>query len=614
MTSAQPLTDLVLWLRFVFGSAVVLWLPGFLLAGRHLRNRPLPARIVLSSGIGMFLLALFAQFTSFFATGVRPVQFLPVAVLAAAWLGSTEMGRGLATGLDADEPSEPWLSPALVVAFAIGLACLIVGFGDFVVPPTTHDAANHAFMTLRISETGTVLASAVFGPPHGVPDLPYAMGTHASASMIAQVSGLAPYVSVWFMGLVAASLLPVSLSILWSEWRVPAAAVALGGLFVAVNAFVPSRMLWWGLFATAVGLVLVPVLALLLERFWSSASVEAGVVAGLATGSLMLIHGSEVPTAGLAALATIALKRSPPSLNLWGWAAFFATAIASGWYFLARVVPAYLSGGIGSGQEYVESLATAILRTLQATGESPLLQGLALFSLAIGLIVRRTRVLALATLSIALVITLLAVFRDPISGLITTPYYRQPERVRYLLVFFVPPLMGCGLMWGWERVRAETWPALVRWGVLVAGILVLVAPDLPGIVQGYEDKDGFAPFSRDDFRHAQQIATIVGPDEWIVNPFFDGSSWAMHVSGRRFLVPTGWRLTDERGRGNQRLVRLFAQDLEIDRLDEHFHYVYVSDLRTGPAQGFKRPRLDRDERFEAVAVGEHSTLYRAIRS
>jgi hypothetical protein len=79
-------------------------------------------------------------------------------------------------------------------------------------------------------------------------------------------------------------------------------------------------------------------------------------------------------------------------------------------------------------------------------------------------------------------------------------------------------------------------------------------------------------------------------------------------------VPTGWRLTDERGRGNQRLVRLFAQDLEIDRLDEHFHYVYVSDLRTGPAQGFKRPRLDRDERFEAVAVGEHSTLYRAIRS
>ena len=614
MTSAQPLTDIVLWLRFVLGGAVVLWLPGYLLAGRHLRNRPMPARIALCVGLGLLLLPLWAQFTSLFGVGVRPIQYLPVVLPLAAWLGSTRAGRGVAAGLDSEEPSERWLAPALVVAFAAGFVCVLLGFGDFVVPPTTHDAANHAFMTLRITEIGTVLASEVFGPPHGVPDLPYAMGMHAAASMLAQTSGLAPYVCVWFMAVIATSLLPVALSILWSEWRLPAAAVALAGLFVAGNAFLPSRLLWWGLFATASGFVLVPILALLLERFWSSPSVEAGVATGLATGSLMLIHGSEVPTAGLAALVTIAIHRRPPRLQVPGWAAFVATTVIGGWHFIATVVPSYLAGGIEGGEQYVEPLATAVLRTLEAAGESPLLQGVAVFAVVVGLFEKRTRAIAVLVLAIALVVTALALWRDPVSGLLTTPYYRQPERVRYLLVFFVPALMGCGLVWIWERIRANAWPAAARWTVIAAGLVALLAPDLPGIVKRYQGQRGYAPFSTDDFRHAQEIAEIVDLDEWVVNAFFDGSSWAMHVSGRRFLVPTGWRLTDERGRRNLRLVRSFAPKLAIERLDDHFQYVYVSDLRTGPAPGFRRPRLNRDQRFEAVLVGEHSTLYRALRA
>ncbi len=614
MTSAQPLTDIVMWLRFVLGGAVVLWLPGYLLAGRHLRNRPMPARIALCISLGMLLLPLWAQFTSLFGVGIRPFQYLPVALLGTAWLGATEAGRSVAVGLDAEQPSERWLAPALVVAFAIGFVCLILGFGNFAVPPTTHDAANHAFMTLRISETGTVLASEVFGPPHGTPDLPYAMGMHAAASMLSQTSGLAPYVSVWFMAVIAVSLLPVSLSMLWSEWHLSAAAVALAGLFVAANAFLPSRLLWWGLFATASGFMLGPVLALLLERFWSSPSFEAGVATGLATGSLMLIHGSEVPTAGLAALATIVIHRRPPRRHVPGWAAFIATAVIGGWHFLATVVPAYLTGGIESGEQYLEPLATAALRTLQATGESPLLQGLAVVAVVLAFFEKRTRALAIFVLAIVLVVTTLALWRDSVSGLMTTPYYRQPERVRYLLVFFVPALMGCGLLWIWQRIRANAWPAAARWTLIAAVVVALVAPDLPGIVQRYRGQRGYAPFSTDDFRHAQEIADIVAPDEWVMNAFFDGSSWAMHVSGRRFLVPTGWRLTDPRGRGNLRIVHNFAPKLAIWRLDDHFHYVYVSDLRTGPARGFRRPRMDRDERFEAVLVGEHSTLYRLLRT
>ena len=184
-----------------------------------------------------------------------------------------------------------------------------------------------------------------------------------------------------------------------------------------------------------------------------------------------------------------------------------------GWYFLASVVPAYLTGGIESGEKFLEPLATAALRTLQATGESLLLQAVAVFAVVAGFFERRTRAIAIFVLGIVLVVMALALWRDPVSGLITTPYYRQPERVRYLLLFFVPALMGCGLVWGWGRIRADAWPAAVRRTVLVAGVLALLAPDLPGIVQRYQGQRAYAPFSTDDFRHARQIAEIVAPDE-----------------------------------------------------------------------------------------------------
>jgi hypothetical protein len=457
------------------------------------------------------------------------------------------------------------------------------------------------------------LSSEVFGAPYGRPDLPYAMGLHATASMIAQTTGLAPYVAIWFLAISSIVLLPLSLSILWDEWHLPMAAIAAAALLVAANPFVPTRLLWWGLFGTAAGLFLVPICALLLERFWSSASVPLGVAAGMASGSLMLIHGSEVPTAGLAALTTILVHRRPPALTPSGWIAFILTGVVCGSYFLFAIVPSYLSGGIASGEEFFETFSQTLEHSLDAIGAWPGLQIVGVFALGLGLTQRKTRVVALFALGLLFVVTALGLWRDPVSGLLTTPFYRQPERTRYLFIFFGPALMGVALLWLWERVRAPNWPLAARGAVAALAIGGLVAPELPGIIRSYETRYPLAPFSPDDFDQAYEIRDLLDPDEWVVNQFFDGSSWLMHLSGRQFLVPTGWQMTPPGSIPNQKTLRRVMRGMSLDLLDRHYRYLYVSDLRTGRPRGFTRSRIDRDPRYEPVLVGEHSTLYRIRR-
>ena len=613
LTSAQPVTDLVLWLRFGVGLACVLWLPGYLALGRHLRNRPAPTRHVLALSVGLMLLPLWSQATSLLSAGIRPMQYLPVALVATALFGTTATARHLARGLDADRPSETWVAGALIAAVVIGLGCIVTGFGDFVVPPTTHDAANHAYMTWRIAEVGTVEASQVFGPPHGAPDLPYTMGLQATAAMIAQTVGIAPYISIWFLALSAIALLPIGLSLLWDEWGLPSTAIGVAALLAAANPYVPSRLLWWGLFGTAAGLLLVPLATLLFYRFWSTAKIEWAVAGGMAAGSLMLIHGSELPTAGLLTLVTILTHRRAPAMRAAAWATFFLVGIVCGWPFLTTIVPAYLTGGIAAGNELLETLAMTSERTRTVLGAWPSLQAIGVFAIGLGLVDRRTRVLSATALAIIVVVTTLALWRDPVSGLLSTPYYRQPERVRYQLIFLVPALSAMALDWIGRRIPTDSWPRGARVAGAMAVVLALVLPELPGIVRGYEATKVFAPFRRDDFDHALEIRERVGPDEWVLNQFFDGSSWAMHVSGRSFLVPTGWRLTDPDGRANDRVLQQVLRGMPLDRLDPRFRYVYVSDLRTGRPRGFTRARMVAHEAFEAVLVGRYSTLYRIRR-
>lgn len=612
-TSVHPIIDLTLWARFALGSAVVLWLPGYLLVGRHLKNRALPQRAILALAGGAFILPLFAQATSLAAIGVRPWQYLPVVLVATAALGRTQYARTLGRALDRREPDAPWVGPALVIPTLVGVVVLALSFHDFVVPPTTHDAANHAFMTLRISEVGTVQASQVFGAPFGRPDLPYALGLHAIASMIAQTTGLAPYVAVWFLSLSAVALIPVSLCLLWDDWEMDSKAIVLGALFVAASPYAPGRVLWWGLFGTAAGLFLVPILSLLLARFWSAATLGSGITAGAAAGSLMLIHGSEVPTAGFVTLVTLAITRRRPDLSATGWLAFLFSMILSGSFFLITVAPSYLGGGIESGSEFIETLEYATSESLGVMGSWLPLQILGVLSLGLAFIDRRTRIVALFTLCVLAVATALALYRDPLTSLLTTPYYRQPERTRYQLVFCLPLVLGFGVHWLSAKIPTNRWSVGSNLMAGAAILLALIGPDLSETIRRHREKLHFAPFSADDYRQSKEIAALLKEDEWVANQFFDGSSWLLHLAGTPLLAPTGWQLTSPPTKSNRKILQDLIRQLRFEKFDKRFAYLYVSDLRTGKPRGFTRQRAARIPALEPVLVGQDSTLYRIRR-
>lgn len=613
MTSVQPVTDLHLWLRFLAGAALVLWLPGFLLAGRHLRNHAAPTRGLVCVCLGALLIPLWAQFTSLFAAVVRPVPYLVFVLGSTAIFGATELGPRLASALDARKVAPTWLGWSLAAAAGLCFACIVVGFADFVVPPNVHDAANHAFMTLRITEIHSVAASQVFGPPHGAPLLPYALGVHAIASMIAQTVGLAPYVSIWFVALCAGALLPLALPLAWSEWRMSAAVMLVAALLVAANPFVPGRLMMWGLFANAAGLLVTPICVLLLVRLSEDATPLLGLFAGTAIGSLMLIHASEVPTAGLAALLTVGIRRIRPSRNLFGWGAFLVAASICGSHFLFAIMPAYLSGGLDDGLVRTESLALAATRTLETMSAWPHVRILGVIGLLAGLFEVRTRWLAAFGISAIAVAVAQGVWQDPISGLISIPYYRQPERIRYLLAFSLPLLIAFLLERGWQRIVPSAWPKSARGALAVCGVALLVGPDAINDVGRYRNQIPYSPFRADDYANARKLAEIVGPDDWVANQLFDGGAWAMQVSGRHFLAPAGWVLIDPSGRSNKDAAQEFQGRLQIGRLDPKLRFLYVSDLVLGSPLGVTRSRFDADRRFEPVIVGEYSTLYRIRR-
>jgi len=612
--SVHPATDFLLWARFVLGAGLVLALPGWLLAGRHLRHRDPLSRAVLCIGLGFLLLPLWTQATSLLGFGARPLQYLPVAWAVTGLLGQTSVGVDLATSLDRETPSPGWIGPALGLAVLVGAASIALGFGDFVVPPTTHDAANHAFMTLRITSVGSVDQAAVFGAPFGRPELPYALGLHATASMIGQTGGLAPYVATWFLALFAIALLPVAFSLLWDDWGAAPLALAIGALLVAANPYAPARFLYWGLFGAAGGFLSIPLLSLLLFRFWSSATVTLGVISGLATGSLMLIHGSEVPTAGVVTLVTIALTRRAPALRPAGWLAFLASMAVAGSFFFVELIPSYLEGGITSGTEFLETPDEFLERTRMLFGGNIVLQGLVAAAFAGALFERRTRPIALFAIGILAAAGALALWRDPISSALTTPYYRQPERTRYQLILFLPILVGMVAAILSARIGADRWPRSASVAAYVAGALLLIAPDLPANVERYRGQLHYAPVSADDYAQAAEIAETVEPGDWVLNQFFDGSAWMLHLSDAPFLVPTGWDLIDPEGVKNRNRVAQVLRGRPFSALPTRFAWLYVSDLRTGRPRGFTRAKADGNPALEPVLVGEHSTLYRIDRN
>jgi hypothetical protein len=612
MEALHPVADIQLWARWVAACACLIWLPGHVLIGRSVGKHDVVTRGVLAVAAGLLLAGLFAASR----LPATPPVFIAFC-LAAAMAGRAAL-RGTDLGVPTSDLEPAGRSSALPYAAAMlaSGAVVVAGHWNHVVPVPVQDAANHAFLTWRIASTGSTDPGVIFGPPFEAPLRVYPAGWHTAAAMLAQVSGVPPFISTWFLPLLMLMLIPVSFSVLWRSWRVvPTRVIWLAALFPAANVYAPTGILAWGGFGILVGFFVVPLVAVSVRALLTSGSTALGVVVGLMFASLVQIHASEVPVAlGLGIVGgLLANRRLPPSRMA-------RRAIPGIVVFAAAVGPLLLQLTDVLGRQVDPapaphvSLVQGLDRFMRAGGQWGPLQALMVASLGIGLSRRSSRPIAALSVCLGLLSVTLGTFRDPVSRFLTVPFYQQPTRVLYLQLFVLPPLMAQALVWSRDRLIASRPHLEHRALALLLGLALL--PGAAGVVRHLNSLEKRALFTDDDARVAHDLAAAVGEEEWIANAGGDGSYWAMHLSGRRFVRPSSWvigrvgvhSMADAVDGLLQRPWPHQTRELETAGVA----YVYATDHHAENPRGFTPATYDRDPRFERVLRGRSSGLYRIL--
>ncbi len=622
LTSVAPVGAVVLWLRWLAAVVVLVWLPGFLLVGRWLGRLDAISRHVLSLDAGLLLVATASALFPLVRAPLTPALFGPLALLL-AWAAGRAPAHRRAVAAWGDGLTPLTAAEQLALAVIGALLCWQVhsGFADFTAPPHIHDATNHAFMVLRIAQTGSSDPRVVFAPEIGRPDVFYLMGWQSAAAMAARLSGVAPYISAWFMPLLALVHLPLALTLLWRALGLPAAAALLGALFVLVNEFVPGGILAWGGFGLIVGMFLVPTVALALRAALRERSLPAGALAGLTLAGLLQVHTSQVPVAlALGLLATAGRPAPEGSAGGSRWRAplcalicFAAVAGPTAWGLAGGYVHkigALPPPRLVSPHDALESLR-------RCGGQAPRLRLLTLLGAGLALFDRRSRRTALGALAVGVFFFCLACYRDPISRALALPFYGEWARVLYLELFFVPPLLA----WPFVRLHelfGRGLPRLLVTALVAAALFHVVGATIQLVPRMFRTFRPLVPFTTEDYALARQVGQLVAPGEVVANFHDDGSAWAMHVAGRRFTLPCAWALRDGAG---SRLPDV-AADLRFHPWPERtralaregVRYLYVSDHRweAPPEDPLVPATFDADPRFAVVARTLHAALYRIL--
>ena len=287
--------------------------------------------------------------------------------------------------------------------------------------------------------TGIVLLFAALVLPFGlfaltrwlVPDLPLAAGFAAVLGQLLPAFPYKPFVWGGITMIVSMAMLPVLLVLLLRAITSPWSrrALFLNGLLIAT------------LFSVYVSVVLVLVLLaglLMIERAWMLRSVRWLVA----------------PTKQLAVVGLVALALSLPVLSSLGGGASERSAIIP-----VGVIP----------------FDTALVQTLTISVFTPAARWLALLAaIGIGLMLWRRRLAAwtVATAGFIYLTMLAAMSHGPLSHLLSLPWYRQPERIAFNFVYFVPVFAAMAMALACEAIGSiqKRW---TTWLLPVGVVLVL---------------------------------------------------------------------------------------------------------------------------------------------
>jgi len=623
MLAERPLTDLAAGIRWIFAFGLIVGLPGWLVIGRHVRSLDAVSRLYLAIGAGILLTALLGPTCAAIRVPYTPEVVTATGIAIALALGRSRRWREAVGGLaDGIEPLD-FRGTVAVCALGVVMAVIVLAaFRDYAAPNHLNDASNHAFMAWRALATHSLSAARVFAPPYGAPAIPYLPGWHGCAALVADLGRVPAWTSAWALPVLACVLTPAALTLLWRAAALPIPVALLGGAFAAANFYMPTNIFSWGGFGAIIGLALAPWIAVALRALVIRPTATGGLLAGLALVAILHIHTSELFTAPLllAVIWPVASVHRGRARDV-----ALAVALAVAVFALFGLLPlleplrVYRNWTASEALPAPPGLRAAALDFLTFTGGNvPVLRWFVVPGLAAGLIWRRGRRVALLALAFVLLYFGVRQFQDPLSLAISRPYYRQFPRVIYPQMYLLPPLMAiavlgtmkaAGRLWRWRGRRLL---ALVPLAALVHWMLY------PGAYWSYRNleyqKRG-VPFTPADSRLAREMARVLPGGAVIANQYGDGSVWAMHVSGLRFLDPCSWPLGEREGLCHRTAIaRLLERPWppEVRALrDLGTGYVYVGDtVLEGVAPALSRARLDADPRFERLLDDGDDAVYR----
>ena len=625
--TATPISDPISWLRFFAGLLIIVILPGsFLIYKRAAKLGPLWS-LGLSFAIGMLVAPVYARLTNWLSLPYEPIGHTIFSCLG-MWL----LGRSAALDELMQRVTEPLITEqrwhrvyelGIVASMAYIAVTLVVAFGDLPAPPHVHDASNHAFLVQRIADLRSTDFGEIFTAPFGSPQVGYLLGWHSTAALISRTSGLAPYVTMWQLGLASLVLLPLTLAILWRHWSLTPAAVAVAAFLVSGLDANPFTDLNWGGFGMLIGFSLAPVVAVFCVQAIATRALPAIAALSVLVASLVHIHAGGVVTAFLLALASWHSMRRTESKRRWTFAHLGVVALVG---LLVAGVDLWRLAGDYRGMRMVPpagdpaSLQHILLRIWRRVARDEWTALLLLFGWVVFMARRNTRPAGIVFFGMALVFTTLSRFRDPVSLFLTTPYYQTPGRLLTPMLPLTIPMVYALPLWLSEHAR-RNWQRFI----LAAGILILLFPSTrhgrASIRREFRSDRlrSTVPFSRGDFALARQIPGRVPPEGLVANFWDDGSTWAMHVSGRHFLLPVSWHLGVDDDMDHRPAVRALLDapwNEEARGLrDLGVTHLFMSDTALGVERGsgqFHRGLVANDPRFCEELRGTDSSLYRII--
>jgi hypothetical protein len=263
-------------------------------------------------------------------------------------------------------------------------------------------------------------------------------------------------------------------------------AAGFAALLASLFSVYPYKPIGWGGLTLIVGVAMLPGVVVLVDRLLRRPLTWAGGALGaLCVMAVLAQHNSQMPMLGL--LVAVLLLEAAALARSWrvlGEGLVRAVVIGIG--ALVLFVPTLLSfaGGVSERSEFRDTELVPLnfvlgeLVTLRAYAPSSQGWLMVLALLGAGVLIWRHRIawVAAGVATFGLVV-IAAVSAHAIAEALTVAWYRQPERIAYYLVYFVPVLGGIavGVAVAWLATAATRLRSARYWALPVAALLAVVA-------------------------------------------------------------------------------------------------------------------------------------------